>query len=250
MKIYCVSDIHGYYDILRSTLKRHGFKENDSSNILICCGDYWDRGPQPYEVMNYLMSLNNVILVKGTHEYLMENYLNRGFALFHDYQNGTNKTFHDITSKINIKKKTDSVLQVKKLVSEFYSKMVDYYETANFVYVHGWIPCKHKGFNDTFVFDENWRNGDWSESCWYNGIKLASRGILVPGKTVVCGHWHCSYGWVRKNYKEKDIITSEFGEDATWNIYEDVGIYAIDRCTAHTGEMNILILEDELLDNT
>lgn len=248
MRIFAVSDIHGYYDILRETLKSVGFRENNENDLLVCCGDYWDRGDKPYEVMTYLMSLNNVVLIKGNHEYLMESYLDRGYALRHDYQNGTGKTFQILVNKIKVKKKQPTLPQVTKIINEFYSKMVDYFETKNYVFVHGWIPCNMKGFKTDFpLYDFDWRNGNWSESCWYNGMDLADKGILVPNKTTVCGHWHCSYGWARDAKRKSQTTMSEFDDDACWDIYENEGIYAIDRCTAYTGEMNVLILEDDLL---
>jgi hypothetical protein len=47
--------------------------------------------------------------------------------------------------------------------------------------------------------------------------------------------------------KTENWIT-EFGYDAIWEPYIAEGIIAIDRCTAHTGKVNVVVLEDELLD--
>jgi hypothetical protein len=84
---------------------------------------------------------------------------------------------------------------------------------------------------------------------WFNGIRKASNGVIVPGKTTICGHWHCSYGHMLKSISTDNWIT-EFEDDAIWEPYEAEGIIAIDRCTAHTGEVNVIVLEDELLDTT
>ena len=44
-----------------------------------------------------------------------------------------------------------------------------------------------------------------------------------------------------------DNWISEFEDDAIWEPFEAEGILAIDRCTAHTGKVNVVVLEDELL---
>lgn len=261
MKFYCVSDIHGYYDILRDTLKKYGFKENDPSNMLICCGDYWDRGNQPYEVMKYLMSLNNVILIRGNHEDLMVDYINRGYAERHDISNGTEKTFWNLCGKFKHNDKKALLPQFRDFITPFYDKMLNYYETEHYVFVHGWIPVKHTYFEgesgytyeNKHQYDPDWRganNVEWEDARWSNGIDEAYKGIIVPGKTVICGHWHCSYGWARKVYEEtKDYAKyKQLIDFPRWDPFEMDGIIAIDRCTALTNEMNILILEDEVLE--
>ena len=59
------------------------------------------------------------------------------------------------------------------------------------------------------------------------------------GKTIVCGHWHCSYG-----HSEYEGIGSEFGPDADFSPYYAPGIIALDACTAHSGRVNVVVLED------
>jgi hypothetical protein len=46
-----------------------------------------------------------------------------------------------------------------------------------------------------------------------------------------------------------DNWVSEFEEDAIWEPFEAPGMIAIDRCTVHTGEVNVLVLEDDLLES-
>ena len=58
-------------------------------------------------------------------------------------------------------------------------------------------------------------------------------------KTILCGHWHCSYG--HATYERKG---SEFGPDADFSPYSGPGVIALDACTAHSGKVNIVVLED------
>lgn len=259
MKIFAVSDIHSYYDILRSSLKDAGFEENNPEHLLICCGDYWDRGLQPIEVMNYLMSLTNVVLIRGNHEDLMMQMLYRRNALGHDKSNGTYKTFFQLLTHIE-NETEDNTKNLYSLVEEyiqpFYNKMIDYYETSNYVFVHGWIPV-HEDVNEYYMdaelsYKEDWRNAseeEWKKSRWYNGMDMAYKGIIIPDKTVVCGHWHCSYGWMRDAFHESVFDVEQLRKHPKWDPYKNTGIIAIDRCTAGTKEMNILVIEDDLVDN-
>ena len=58
-------------------------------------------------------------------------------------------------------------------------------------------------------------------------------------KTVICGHWHTSYG-----HSKYENACSEFGPDAVFSPYYAPGIIALDACTAHTGFVNCIVLED------
>ena len=55
-KLFVISDVHSYFDEMLSALNEAGFDPNNEQHWLISCGDHWDRGLKPVEVMNYLMN--------------------------------------------------------------------------------------------------------------------------------------------------------------------------------------------------
>ena len=66
MSIYVMSDIHGCYDELLQMLKQIEFSNNDR---LIVAGDYIDRGNQSYEMLKWIESASeNIILLRGNHD--------------------------------------------------------------------------------------------------------------------------------------------------------------------------------------
>lgn len=66
MSIYVMTDIHGCYDELMQMLEKIHFSEDDT---LICAGDYIDRGPKNFEMLNWISNVpSNVILVRGNHD--------------------------------------------------------------------------------------------------------------------------------------------------------------------------------------
>jgi serine/threonine protein phosphatase 1 len=259
MKIFAVSDIHSFFTPLKKELDKKGFEANNPEHLLVVCGDVFDRGSESREVYEYLNGLTNVILVKGNHESLMEEVWSRGYTLGHDCQNGTAQTIMDLfVSNPNLEP-YDYIKVSEKILRPFFSKFVNYFETKNYIFVHGWIPCEKSECaskpwylqNKLLEYNPYWRNCndvEWEAARWINGIKAGyANSIIEPGKTVVCGHWHCSYGHMLKSAKTNNWI-SEFGEDAIWVPFEAEGVLAIDRCTAHTGEVNVVVLEDELLE--
>jgi hypothetical protein len=166
------------------------------------------------------------------------------------------RTANDILCKYDVECIADEPFTlVKEVLEPIFNRMVDYFETEKYIFVHGWIPMKYDvnkkfaEYGNPTLFDENWRDGDWNAARWFNGMKMAKAGIIVPGKTIICGHWHCSYGHMLDSIKTGNWI-SEFEEDAIWDPYYSDGIIAIDRCTAYTGSVNVLVLEDEFLENT
>ena len=255
MKIFAVSDIHSFFTEFKKALDEKGFEANNPEHLLVICGDLFDRGPETIELIAYINSLDNVVLVRGNHEDLMEQMWERGYAKGHDQSNGTVRTFNDIIYNHPNYSTTpmDGIAIVKGVLQPIFNRMVNYFETKSYVFVHGWIPMKYDTsnpfaeYNDPTLFDEDWRNGDWDSARWFNGARLARNGITVPDKTVVCGHWHCSWGWHVDSLKTDNWI-SQFKESAIWEPYYGNQCIAIDRCTAHTGEVNVLVLEDELLE--
>lgn len=66
MSTYVMSDIHGCYDEMQMMLEQIQFSTDDK---LILAGDYIDRGYQSYEMLNWIMTCpDNVILLRGNHD--------------------------------------------------------------------------------------------------------------------------------------------------------------------------------------
>ena len=83
-KLYVISDVHGFYDEMRTALDKAGFDQTDENSWLISCGDVWDRGNKPREVMNYLLSLSRAVLISGNHSLLFKECCRRGFPYRYD----------------------------------------------------------------------------------------------------------------------------------------------------------------------
>lgn len=233
-KFYVCSDVHGFYKEFREALDESGFDEKDENSWLVSLGDEMDRGPEPEKVINYLMSLPRAIFIKGNHTTLMEELLDRGYPLQHDWPNGTMGSVMDLTPSTKTIEEAFATAYMK--TKPFFDKEIDYFETEHYVFCHGYIPYnKHR----------DWRNAtpsEWEDSRWVNGMEMAMNGYTID-KCVICGHFHTSWG-----HALQDKTFDEWGEDADFSpfYYEDK-LIAIDGCTAYTSRVNILTITDNFI---
>lgn len=251
MKYYVVSDPHGFFTIMRQSLEDAGFFHDMEPHKLILLGDLLDRGKEPFEMIRFvidLMKQDQVILVRGNHEDLFMEMVteDRGLPLSHHRSNGTYQTALDLTGM----KWRDAISNPEELCERALSTpfvrtilpaMRNYYETKKFVFVHGWVPSIQNS-DGTFTIIDNWRDaGDatWGLARWINGIQ-AAQSSNVPDKTVVCGHWHASFGHSRYEHKG-----SENGPDADFSPYYGPGVIAVDACTGISKQVNCIVLQDE-----
>lgn len=266
MRIYVVADVHGFYSELIKALKEKGWFEDNGPKLLVVCGDMMDRGREALKMQAFMMELlekGQLVFIRGNHEDLMlamlEDILD-DFAPFADYRsyhirNGTLDTAAQLsmfTFPEFIKHHRDFVFKTRQ--SDFVKKLipasVNYFETKNYIFVHGWIPCNKEriyGLNQ-YTFKPDWRratDNEWANARWINGMEAGVfSDVIEDGKTIVCGHWHASFGHSKIHKK-----CTEFGPDAIFDPFNDKGIMAIDTCTAHTGRVNCVVIEDELLED-
>lgn len=246
-KFFVVSDVHGFYDELISALNDAGFDKNNKDHWLVSCGDEWDRGSKPLEVMKFFINLERKILVRGNHMGLFEELCQRGCPEWHDKSNGTVDTVLKI-GEYKIDHEFDLCCErALSKTARYRELLVNYFETEKYIFVHSFIPTVKIGY-DKYEYRADWRDttdSKWENAMWGNGINMALDGLNQTDKTIVMGHYHCSYGHLCSS----DGEISEFGKDAIWEPWYHKGCIAIDRCTAHTGEVNVLVIEDEFDEN-
>ena len=259
MKYYVVADVHGFYSILKTTLEEKGYFKDKDPHKLIICGDIFDRGNETLEMQAFISDLidkDEVILIRGNHEDLMVELvqdLEAGFGkslLGVNYSNGTTNSLMDLTNSDLVETKFNPKSMPNKFYNtDFYKKilpkMLNYYETQNYIFVHGWIPCfeQYVDYEVEYKYQQNWRDAEltqWEQARWINGMFAASQGTIEPNKTIVCGHWHASYGHAVLEGKGK-----EFDKQSDFSPYYAKGIIAIDACTAYSKKINCIVIEDD-----
>lgn len=251
-KFFVVSDVHSFYTPLIEALNAAGFDKNNEDHWLISCGDLFDRGDESKEVLDFVQSLPRKILIKGNHEYLLEDMLRRKSIYDRDVHNGTVKTVKNLNgfnlsddayiyfayfSDMNDFPK--HCTKVKKITKDYFKNLVPYFETENHVFVHSMLPSD----NEVSPVD-NWRTAkpkQWEQATWENPFKFFHGKDAIDGKTVVFGHWHTS--WARHEFENK----MEFGDGADFSPYYGNHYIGIDACTAYSKKVNVLVIEDDFI---
>ena len=254
IKYFCSSDIHSFYTEWMLALKSKGFDANNPEHKIIVCGDLLDRGDESAECINFmkkLVSEDRAVYIRGNHEDLLMNCcknLGKVHIGSHHISNGTIKTISHILGiseydvLCGIWDSKDYVEKVQPVLDFITDNSVDYYEIGDKVFVHGWIPTSITSEEDlTMCVSKDWREGDWNSARWENGMEMYNFGITIPDKTIVCGHWHTSYGHKVLTKKCK----TEFGPDACFDELILNGIISLDACTAYTHKVNVIVIDEE-----
>lgn len=258
MKYYVTTDTHSYFKELYMALTEKGFFEDEDPHKLIICGDIFDRGKEALQLQEFILDLiskDEVILIRGNHDDLAMDLLNgwkqKSYLEYHHHTNGTIDTVCQLTGySINdFKSKPEEIREAflkTPYIQKIIPKMIDYFETSNYIYTHGWIPCtkiKVSPYKNEYILMKNWRNAtleDWRRARWVNGMEAAFLGGVVQNKTIVCGHWHCSFGHA---HHEND--GGEFDNNPNFLPYYGEGIIALDACTAFSHKVNCIVINDD-----
>ncbi len=236
-KLFVVSDVHGHCTLLKEALERAGFDKDDPRHLLVCCGDYFDRGNENVEVLKFFERIKHKVLLRGNHEDMLDLLFQDGRILPHHRKNGTMITLENFFGKYFFNPLDDTIdfsgkTRTVDRICEFIDETINYYETENFVFVHGWLPENGKTKEGRInVSDLNWteaRKMRWTDE--YTGRRP------LEDKTLVCGHMPCFYAnEVDKNRSKNDA-----------DIFYGNGFIAIDGGTFDSKQVNVLVLEENI----
>lgn len=239
MKYFVCSDIHGYFDQWQSALEDKGFDINNPEHKIIVCGDIFDRGRQPKQIIDFILSnRDKFILIRGNHEDLIQSMINRNKNVYSDLQNGTVQTIVDLCPEWQISEFDLKKVAKETRLQEVLDMCVDYFEADKYIFVHAWIPI----IENCYLYDSNWREAKverWMRARWSNPIEMHRYNLYEPNKTIVCGHWHCSAFWHEKDPE----LYPEFGAKANFEPFLTKDIIALDACTVYTNKVNVVVLE-------
>ena len=268
IKYFCSSDIHSFFKAWMDALVENGFEVENINHHIVICGDLFDRGPDARECLSFAKEMakqGRLHYVRGNHEDLLcdcyhDLMFGRSSISHHHISNGTIDTVRQFMNHLHmydilngIYERADLRKNVSEDVLDFIQEhCVDYFEVADHIFVHGWLPCVHNNDPIYYELDEynniypNWRDDIdtperdeyWEQSRWINGMLAWAQGMRLPGKTIVCGHFHSSWG-----HAHIHGVSPEWGPTANFNMFKDNGIIALDGCTAYTGKVNVYTLE-------
>ena len=159
-------------------LEKSGF--NFETDLLIQIGDIVDRGPEPFECMDVLLKVKNLVLIKGNHDIAFREFMNgkRNPLVGFGYDNGvtpTNLAWAKLTGEEKARYK-----------AEIFDKQRDYYITKdNIMFVHGGFDRTEK-LDDQNEYSFTWDRELVNEA--YNCKPEEKLEFLYSFKKVYIGH--------------------------------------------------------------
>lgn len=255
MNYFCVSDVHSFFKELMTALGNVGFEKDNPEHILCVLGDMFDRGDgtvQCFEFVKELQKQGRLIYIRGNHEDLLGDCVNEIRAgkvpSSHHFSNGTVKTICQFCGQnewiVYDPTWRDKIYETMQPILDFIDEnCVDYYKIGDYILTHGYIPpyfIKHT--------EEVWNNIDkkflWEDARWLNGMQMWKDGYRISNKTIIVGHWHCSWGWSHIRQERKEFPNkSKKDWQKSFDPFFDDGIIAIDSCCAYSGKLNVIILK-------
>ena len=267
--LYVVSDIHGHYDALISSLESAGFDETNENHLLIVIGDIFDRGTQSKEVYKYIRRLvdsGKAIFTKGNHDNMFIEFLRGEDSWFNFIYNGMKNTFDDFNDRtasfesfivldkgykelLKIPEETFDILWKEyqentrqNILKEFpdildwFERLPDYLETKNYIFTHASIDANAKDWHNPEHSKHKYVSWD---ACHWDDGSFFGEELKNIDKKIVVGHYHTD--GIREKYNIDYDGTNKI------LVRDDGKITMIDTCTPITKRVNVLIIYNEEL---
>lgn len=272
-RYFIVSDVHSFYDIMIDALEKAGYEEDNPNHYLVFNGDIFDRGDGTSELYDLVRihRHDNIILIRGNHEQLMTECIERGEFFSHDWSNGTARTVCTIALGREFKDNLDIYRQkidpygCCQIAKEFDvvqwvkgDRWVNYLEIGPYIITHSFIPLNVNGlvkpmrafYESTncsvypyFEYMDDWRTEatptDWEGCTWGNPYTLYKQGWFAheeeKGKYLISGHWGTSDYW---------------GDWDKHDAFQDGHFIGLDATTALSHQINVAIITEDTDTNT
>ena len=180
---YLIGDIHGYLDRLISLTAVIG-KELGEGDTVIFLGDYIDRGPWSYEVVEYLINFagrHRTIFLSGNHEDMLKQFISRSEPFSPFLFNGGNETIRSYV-------RNRGSFDIPESHLDFYNNLLFYHEGEDFIAVHAGLNPKIDTIRDQTVHDMLWIRENFFNDArrWEKTVIFGHTPVLkmAPGRKV------------------------------------------------------------------
>jgi serine/threonine protein phosphatase 1 len=155
-RIFAIGDIHGCYDPLVRLLGR--IPIDWSRDRLVFMGDYIDRGPQSFEVIEHLIEVQKrhpeTVFLKGNHEQMLADYLSGKDRMTYLY-NGGQQTLDSYLRNAS----APGRYPIPEAHLRFFESLQLMFESENYIFVHAGLrkglPLERQRPEDLLWIREN-----------------------------------------------------------------------------------------------
>ncbi len=168
------ADVHGMFWMLQQALERA--KYDPASDRLIFLGDVFDRGPDIKKSVEFLMSTESIICIRGNHDQSTLDWLLSG-----DMRNGDLNYWLYEGGYATVQSAPDD--ETKHFYTDYINRTQPYFLDKNRLYVHGGLPTG-KELNacepSALMWDRTMVQTAYRESIFNTDV--------TPYDMVFCGH--------------------------------------------------------------
>ena len=251
MTYFVFADPHGNYEALITAITEMGYDAANPQHQLIGCGDYFGRAAQSnsdcVNIWKYLTSphhTNKPICIRGNHESILIDAIERRHLTETDIYNGEHNTFASFLGRYPNQVKRDYYLQfdaAKVMINvgfyDWLKSLPWYFETEHYIFTHGFVPMDY--FTRGLGLEEFGR-GDWAIASWAKTpdyIRAFDEIKVKPNQTIVFGHWRA---------KELNERFAGKWEEIDGDIYVDKErkLIGLDTTTALSHKVGCIVIED------
>lgn len=256
-KIFVVADIHGAHKALVQCLDRCGIdRKNDT---LISLGDIADGFDEVCECVEELLTIDNLIAIKGNHDDVFNEWLNTSINQFEWSQGGIGTLqsyakYADVEIMID-HYRTDEFLNkyyktnlntgdIKESHKKFFRNQILYYIDKNRLFVHG-------GFNRNFSLSENKANDPsqfyWDRNLWKQAMSSVGNQKLKTVDNfdeIFIGHT-ATVGWTENKQIIRDSdnkIIKSYSTPITTPMHRG-GVWNLDTGAGFIGKLTIMDID-------
>ncbi|MCW3092149.1 MAG: serine/threonine protein phosphatase [Ferruginibacter sp.] len=170
-RTFVIGDIHGAYQALQQVIERAEVTESDQ---LIFLGDFVDGWSQSFEVIQYLVGLEQrmkCVFIKGNHDLWCQHWLEKKIHNETWLFNGGRATF----KSYHHQSETDKLIHL-----QFFQRMLNYYiDDENRLFIHAGFSSLHGPYMEHYSSNYSWDRTLWEMAlCMDKRIKKES--VLYP----------------------------------------------------------------------
>ena len=251
MTYFVFADPHGNYEALITAITEMGYDAANPQHQLIGCGDYFGRAAQSnsdcVNIWKYLTSphhTNKPICIRGNHESILIDAIERRELTEIDIYNGEHNTFASFLGRYPNQVKRDDYLEfdaAKVMMNigfyDWLKSLPWYFETEHYIFTHGFVPLQWFGkkWKLSDLCDWEWDTASWAKTPDY--IWTLDQTHTKVDKTVVFGHWRA---------KELNERFAGKWEEIDGDIYVDKErrLIGLDTTTALSYKVGGVVIED------
>lgn len=251
MTYFVFADPHGNYEALINAITEMGYDAANPQHQLIGYGDYFGRAARSnsdcVNIWKYLTSphhANKPICIRGNHEGIIIDAIERRQLTETDIYNGEHNTFASFLGRYPNQVKRDYYLQfdaAKVMMNvgfyDWLKSLPWYFETEHYIFTHGFVPLQWFGkkWKLSDLGDWEWNTASWAKTPDY--IWTLDQTHTKIDKTVVFGHWRA---------KELNEKFAGKWEEVDGDIYVDKErkLIGLDTTTALSHKVGCIVIKD------